>query len=99
MAADLSRLEPLRAQERCQEINEQQQCHNGGKPNHGISFHTRSHAATKAKISPRVAKPRTNIAGSQIVRSIVNPLEARMLISLTFRATGMPRTGRFLSPC
>src|SRR5690348_8819425 len=65
-----SALEPLRAQQRDQEVNEQQHGHGRGEQDHGGSFHTFSQATTKANIRPIPATPSANSAGSQTARSV-----------------------------
>src|SRR5262245_17138024 len=64
------RLEPLGAQESRQQVDEQANRDEGGEQDHDGSFHTLSQAATKANISPRVARPKRTSAGIQISRFI-----------------------------
>src|SRR5262249_29951227 len=86
----LSALEPLGAQQRHEEIDEQQEGDQGGENLHGGSFHTRSQPATKANSRPNVASPRRNRAGSQIARSIVDSPP------LSFPGGAWERTARML---
>src|SRR5437762_7656850 len=65
--------EPLGPQQGSQEVDEQQQHHQGSEPDHGNTSYTRSQATTKANNRAIVTRPSRNSTGIQTVRSIANP--------------------------
>src|SRR5262249_32518963 len=89
----LSPLEPLGAQQRRQQIPEQEQGHEGGQQehDHGGSFQTRSQAATKVNFRPRVTRLRTNGSGIPMARATqVLSSKARYLLRKKTLRTVLP---------
>src|SRR6266852_2849858 len=85
MTKDLS--EPLGTQERRQQINEQEQCHDRSQQKHAVPLYTLSQPIMKAHMSPRPASPMSNMAGIQRTRSIYRSIVdgTRSAVRLTRR--------------
>src|SRR4051812_17671255 len=85
-------LEPLGAQQRREQVDEQQRGNEDGQPDHGGPSYTLSQAATNANIAPSAASPSSSMAGSQTDRS--NASTAVLLLGGTASEECTGRAGR-----